>query len=80
MSQHDEFIRCQKCGISHAQNDCNIEAKPKNTDLATLLERLRRHRCSACGMTDEEWAHVGGWNAALDAVVAAALRENNHDK
>lgn len=27
---------------------------------------IRRHACSSCGLTDEEWAKVEGWNEAMD--------------
>lgn len=40
------------------------------TALHTRIASMKKHMCSSCDMDDEERARNGGWNAAIDAVVA----------
>jgi len=44
------------------------------SDLIERLRKLKKHDCASCDHTDEQSAHIGGWNAAL-AAAEPILRE-----
>jgi len=49
-------------------------------DLKARIEALRKHQCSSCDRSDEQWAHIEGWNAALDKVAALVGEEPPADQ
>jgi hypothetical protein len=38
---------------------------------ADRLRKMKKHACSSCDLSDEEWAYREGWNAAIEGVIAA---------
>jgi hypothetical protein len=41
------------------------------TDWRARFASLKKHSCPSCDLTDEEYARIDGWNAAIDAVLTA---------
>jgi hypothetical protein len=55
------------------------ELTPSGEGWQQRIAALRKHQCSSCDMTDEEWAEVRGWTNAINAVLELIAGQNAKD-
>jgi ribosomal protein S27AE len=69
------WLPCQEPGVGRAVKSLQDRLERVGVALAEI-HKLRRHSCSNCGLTDEEYAEIAGYNEAVkecEALIRGAL-------